>query len=160
MITFVDTMGFAASSEAEQTGSIQAMTRLAACYAEATTIKLSVVTGNAVGAAFTALAGAACGADFTYAWDQAVISPMAPLTAVEFLWHDKLKGAADANAKRKELAAEYAATLASAQSAAEKGGVDAVIAPADTRVTLLSALDILSGKRVSKLPKKHNNIPF
>jgi len=79
---------------------------------------------------------------------------------VEFLWHDKLKGAADANAKRKELAAEYAATLASAQSAAEKGGVDAVIAPADTRVTLLSALDILSGKRVSKLPKKHNNIPF
>ena len=160
VITFVDTMGFAASSEAEQTGSIQAMTRLAACYAEATTIKLSVVTGNAVGAAFTALAGAACGADFTYAWDQAVISPMAPLTAVEFLWHDKLKGAADANAKRKELAAEYAATLASAQSAAEKGGVDAVIAPADTRVTLLSALDILSGKRVSKLPKKHNNIPF
>lgn len=160
VITFVDTMGFAASSEAEQTGSIQAMTRLAACYAEATTIKLSVVTGNAMGAAFTALAGAACGADFTYAWDQAVISPMAPLTAVEFLWHDKLKGAADANAKRKELAAEYAATLASAQSAAEKGGVDAVIAPADTRVTLLSALDILSGKRVSKLPKKHNNIPF
>ena len=160
VITFVDTIGFAADSEAELTGSIKAMTQLANCYAEATTVKLSVVTGNAIGAAFTALAGTACGADFTYAWENAVISPMAPLTAVEFLWHDQLKGASDVNAKRAELAKTFAATVASATSAAEKNAVDAVIAPADTRATLLSALDILSGKRVSNLPKKHNNIPF
>ncbi len=160
VITFVDTMGFAADSEAELTGSIKAMTQLANCYAEATTVKLSVVTGKAIGAAFTALAGTACGADFTYAWENAVISPMAPLTAVEFMWHDQLKGASDVNAKRAELAKQFETTIASAASAAEKNAVDALIAPADTRATLLSALDILSGKRVSNLPKKHNNIPF
>lgn len=160
VITFVDTKGFAASAEAELSGSIKSMTRLMSCYAEATTVKISVITGSATGAAFTALAGTACGTDFTYAWENAVISPMAPLTAVEFLWHDKLKGAVDVNAKRQELAAEYAATLASAQTAAEKNAIDGVITPDDTRATLLSALDILSGKRVSNLPKKHSNLPL
>lgn len=160
LITFVDTEGFAASGDAEIAGSIKSMTQLANCYAEASTVKISVIIGNAIGAAFTALAGKSCNADFTFAWENAVISPMAPLTAVEFLWHDKLKGAQDVNAKRAELAKEFAATVASAQTAAEKNAVDELIAPETTREVLLSALDILSGKRVSKLPKKHNNIPF
>lgn len=90
----------------------------------------------------------------------AVITPLAPETAVEFLWHDKLKGAENLAAKRTELAAEYAETEVSAFNAAENNCVDTVIAPADTRRTLIDALEVLAGKRVSRLPKKHSNMPF
>lgn len=160
VITIVDTEGFDASSESELAGSIKDMARLANCYAEATTVKISVITGKAIGPAFIALAGKNIGSDFTYAWEDAVISPLSSLTAVEFLWHDKLKGVSDANAKRNELAEEYEKTLASANSAAELNCIDEIITPGDTRATIISALDILSGKRVTKLPKKHNNIPL
>lgn len=160
VITVVDTEGFEATSETELTGSIKNMTKLANCYAEATTVKLAVVIGKAIGPAFIAFAGKNVNSDFTYAWKNAVISPFSPITAVEFLWHDKLKGAEDLTAKRNELAAEYEKTLASANTAAELNCVDEIIAPESTRTTLIGALDILAGKRVSKLPKKHNNIPF
>lgn len=160
IITIVDTEGFEADSEAELAGSVRDMTKLANCYAEATTVKISVITGKAVGPAFVALAGKNLNTDFTFAWENAVIAPLSPVTAVEFLWHDKLKNAENLAARRNELADEFAKTIASAQSAAERNAVDEVIAPEDTRKTIVSALDILSGKRVSKLPKKHSNIPF
>lgn len=157
VITFVDTEGFDA---ADAISGVKSMTQLANCYAEATTAKISVITGKAVGPAFIALAGKDISSDFTYIWESACVSPLAPLSAVEFLWHDKLKGAADVNAKRNELAEEYKATLASAESAAASGAVDEIIPASSTREAIISALDILSSKRVTKLPKKHNNIPF
>ena len=157
VITFVDTEGFDA---ADAISGVKSMTQLANCYAEATTAKISVITGRAVGPAFIALAGKNISSDFTYIWESACVSPLAPLSAVEFLWHDKLKGAADVNAKRNELAEEYKATLASAESAAASGAVDEIISASSTREAIISALDILSSKRITKLPKKHNNIPF
>lgn len=157
VITFVDTEGFDA---ADAISGVKSMTQLANCYAEATTAKISVITGKAVGPAFIALAGKDISSDFTYIWESACVSPLAPLSAVEFLWHDKLKGAADVNAKRNELAEEYKVTLASAESAAASGAVDEIISASSTREAIISALDILSSKRVTKLPKKHNNIPF
>lgn len=157
VITFVDTEGFDA---ADAISGVKSMTQLANCYAEATTAKISVITGKAVGPAFIALAGKDISSDFTYIWESACVSPLAPLSAVEFLWHDKLKGATDVNAKRNELAEEYKATLASAESAAASGAVDEIISASSTREAIISALDILSSKRVTKLPKKHNNIPF
>ena len=157
VITFVDTEGFDA---ADAISGVKSMTQLANCYAEATTAKISVITGKAVGPAFIALAGKDISSDFTYIWESACVSPLAPLSAVEFLWHGKLKGAADVNAKRNELAEEYKATLASAESAASSGAVDEIISASSTREAIISALDILSSKRVTKLPKKHNNIPF
>ena len=157
VITFVDTEGFDA---ADAISGVKSMTQLANCYAEATTAKISVITGKAVGPAFIALAGKDISSDFTYIWESACVSPLAPLSAVEFLWHDKLKGAADVNAKRNELVEEYKATLASAESAAASGAVDEIISASSTREAIISALDILSSKRVTKLPKKHNNIPF
>ena len=157
VITFVDTEGFDA---ADAISGVKSMTQLANCYAEATTAKISVIIGKAVGPAFIALAGKDISSDFTYIWESACVSPLAPLSAVEFLWHDKLKGAADVNAKRNELAEEYKATLASAESAAASGAVDEIISASSTREAIISALDILSSKRVTKLPKKHNNIPF
>lgn len=158
VITFVDTEGF--DGEGEAAGSVRNMTMLAGAYAEATTAKVTLVTGKAYGPAFVALASKGANADFTFAYDNAVISPLAPVTAVEFLWHEKLAGAANAAAKREELAKEYIAEYATAEKAAYRNAVDEVISPAQTRTKLAEALEILSGKRVSRLPKKHNNLPL
>lgn len=157
VITFVDTEGF---DNTDAVAGVKSMTQLASSYAEATTVKISVVTGKAVGTAFTALAGKDINTDFTYAWETAYISPMAPETAVEFLWHDKLKGTENLDAKRKELAEEYKTDVASAENASNIGCIDEVVSASATREVLISALEILSGKRVTKLPKKHSNIPF
>ena len=158
VITFVDTEGF--DGEGEAAGSVRNMTMLAGAYAEATTAKVTLVTGKAYGPAFVALASKGANADFTFAYEDAVISPLAPVTAVEFLWHEKLAGASNAAAKREELAKEYIAEYATAEKAAYRNAVDEVISPAQTRTKLAEALEILSGKRVSRLPKKHNNLPL
>ena len=76
------------------------------------------------------------------------------------MWHDKLKGTENLESARNELISEYEKTLASAETAAENNFIDDIIDPSQTRNVLVSALDILSGKRVQKLPKKHNNIQF
>ena len=157
VVTFVDSEGFETS---DTVSGVKNMTLLASSYAEATTVKLAVVTGKAVGTVFSAVAGKDVSADFTYAWQSAYISPVLPETAVEFLWHDRLKGAENLSAKRKELAEEYKSTLASAEKASDIGCIDDVISASDTRTVISSALDMLSGKRVTKLPKKHNNLPF
>ncbi|MBP1568602.1 MAG: carboxyl transferase [Oscillospiraceae bacterium] len=158
VITLVDTEGF--DGEGEAAGSVRNMTMLAGAYAEATTAKVTLVTGKAYGPAFVALASKGANADFTFAYESAVISPLAPVTAVEFLWHEKLAGAANAAAKREELAKEYIAEYATAEKAAYRNAVDEVISPAQTRTKLAEALEILSGKTVSSLPKKHNNLPL
>lgn len=160
IITFVDSEGFASDAEDELAGSIRDMTKLAHAYAEATTVKISVITGKAYGPVYVAMAGKNVNADITFAYSTAVITPLAPETAVEFLKHDELKGAADVKAKRKELAAEYAEKEASALLAAEKGCVNEIIDVSDTRVAVISALEIMAGKRVNRLPKKHSNMPF
>jgi acetyl-CoA carboxylase carboxyltransferase component len=160
VITIVDTEGFEPSAEAELAGSIRDAAKLANSYAEATTVKIAVVSGKAYGPAFTVLAGRNANADMVFAYPEAVITPLAPETAVEFLWHDKLKGAENTAEKRKELVVEYCSTVASAFDAAEKGCVNSIIEPSETRASLISALEVLAGKRVSRLPKKHNNMPF
>lgn len=157
VVTIVDTDGLADLDAAD---GIKAVTTLANSYAEATTAKVAIVTGKAIGPIFIALAGNSSNSDFTYAWEDAVIAPFAPLTAVEFIWHDKLAGADDLTAKRNELASEYEKTVASSTSAAENGFIDEIIDIVQTRTVLTSALEILSGKRSQKLPKKHNNILF
>ena len=150
VISFVDTVGF------EDTGdAVRNCARLANAYADATTVKLTVITGMAIGSAYIALAGKNTGSDFTFAFPDAIIAPMLPEAAVEFLHHDMLKGANDVNAERKRLAAEYASSEASAQKAAYAGCIDGIIRPDEVRAKISSSLDILAGKRVSGLPRKH-----
>lgn len=156
VITLVDTEGFALSASDELSGSVRDMTKLAFAYAEATTVKISVVTGKAFGPAFVTLAGTNANADLTFAWDSASISALAPATAVEFLWRDRIT---DASA-RPALEQEYAETEAAAVHAAAAGYVNAVLTPAQTRGALLSALEITAGKRVARLAKKHGNLPL
>ena len=134
------------------------MAKLCHAYAEATTIKLAVVTGKAYGPAFIALAGKGSNADLSFALDTAVISALAPVTAVEFLQHDELKGASDLTAARNALADKFAKENASAAVAAKNGCVDGIIAKNDIRQTLMDSIEVMAGKRISRLPKKHSNI--
>lgn len=148
IVTLIDTIGFEVSADISN---IREIAKLASAYAEATTAKISVVTGKAFGPAFVALASKNSNADVTIAWPTAQISALAPDTAVEFLWADKFKAASDHAA----LVEEYIDTVASPFEAAKGGYIETVIAPQDTRGTLINMLDMLAGKRESKFPKKH-----
>ncbi len=148
-VTFVNAEKFATLKEAS---------KLSSAYSEATTAKVTVVTGRACGAVYIAVAGRGANSDYTVSWPDAVISPLAPETAAIFLWNDKLKGSADPVNDRKKLIETYKTTEASPIKAAADGLVENVITPDETRCALTSALNMLSGKRVSTLPKKHSNI--
>ncbi|MCC8192618.1 MAG: carboxyl transferase [Ruminococcus sp.] len=160
VFTLVDTKGFASCEKAQKSGAVKQLAKVAGAYAEATTIKIAVILGKAYGSAFIVLAGKGANADLVYAVDSAVISSIEPLTAVEFLQHDKLKGADDVAKAREALALEYEQNEASAQKAAEKMAIDDVISKEEIRSSLISALEMMVGKRVSTLSKKHSNSPF
>ena len=153
VLTYIDTEGFAADA------CVRDMAKVSNAYAEATTLKVSVVSGKAYGAAMAAFG--AGNADVTYAYPEAVIAPIAPVAAVEFLWHDKLKGAANLSEERNKLAAQYADENASAFDAAAKGCVDGIISAEEARAKIIAILELMNGKRMTKrLPKKHSNMPF
>ena len=158
VVTLVDTDGFVPSLKAELAGSIRESAKLAHAYAEATCPKIALITGDAVGSAYIALAGKGANADMVMAWPSAMISAMAPEAAVEILWHEKLAGVDKAG--REQLVEEYKDTLASPLEAAKNGYIDQIFEPDQTRAYLIGALDMLSGKRVSKMPKKHGNMPL
>lgn len=148
VITFVNAESFCC---------IKAACKLTNAYAEATTAKISVITGEAYGAVYMALAGAAAGVDVAYAWPTASISALNPTTAAVMLWSDKLKGSSNPTADRTKLIAEYKDQEACPFKAAGDGFVQDVIEPSETRLKLYAALDMLAGKRVTRLPKKHAN---
>lgn len=155
IVTFVDSGGLEKSAQGDVCGGIRASARLAHVLAEATSPKITVITGSAVGAAYSVFCGANAGCDMAFAWEGAVISPLSPAAAVSLLWENRIQKSADIET----LAAEYAAGPAGAVSAAAAGMIDAVIAPEDTRERLIAALDMLASKRVSRMPKKHGNMP-
>lgn len=159
VITIVDTEGFDATECSNAKGTVKQMAKLSSAYAEATTIKIAIVN-KAYGSAFISLAGKGANADLVYATENAVISPMSPLSAVEFLYHDKLKGTDDLQKGREALVSEYIKTEASAQKAAEDMCVDGIVSTDSVRDTVISAIEIMAGKRETRLPKKHNNSPF
>jgi acetyl-CoA carboxylase carboxyltransferase component len=149
VVTFVDFEGFA---------SLKGAAKLSHAYAEATTAKITVITGRAYGSAYISVAGKASGADIVLAWPTAVILPLAPQTAIHIFWKDRLAKMSDPTEDRKRLAEEYARENGDAIMAAADGTVSDVIPPAETKGRLIALLDMLSGKRVSRLPKKHSNI--
>ncbi len=149
IVTVVDTEGF------DNGTNIRKISRVAGVYAEATTLKISLISGKAYGSAAVAFASA--NADVTYSYANAVVTPLAPLTAVEFLNHDALKGADNTEATREKLAAEYAENDASAFAAAENNFVDEIIDSAEARKKIINVLEVMSDKRLAKkLPKKHS----
>lgn len=157
-ITFVDTMGFDPGSKDAVDGAVREASKLAHAYAEATTVKLTVITGKAVGPAYIALASRAANADMVMAWPGAVISALNPEAAVAVMWPQRLKEMKDPLKDRAALVAQYCETVCSPIQAAADGVVEAVFEAKETRSNLICALDMLCGKRVSRLPKKHSNI--
>ena len=155
VITLVDTVGFERSIEAELHSGIRDAAMLSCAYAEATTPKISVVTGKAVGPVMTVLAGRG-NVDAVFATTNAVLSPLPSETAVSILYNDRIA----AGEQRADLIAEYEAVEASALKAAQMGYVDDVVEFGALRARLYVALEMLSGKRISNLAKKHSNMPL
>ncbi len=156
VITLVNCEAFAPVPGQGFRGGIREVAKLAHVYAEATTPKVAVVVGKAYGSAYITLAGRAANSDYTVAWPKATISALPPATAIAFLGGDRIT----AEVSRQQAEADYAANDASAYAAAAKGHIDDVIDPAETRSVIISALDMLAGKRMTTLPKKHGNIPM
>ena len=143
IITIVDAEKFADLADAS---------KLISAYADATTAKIAVVSGTAVGSVYIALAGATSGADMVYALPEAVVSPVAAKAAA-FILDETI---ADATvAQQDALADAYVKANLSAVKAAEDGYVDDVVEAAQLREKIVAAVDMLTSKRVSTLPKKH-----
>lgn len=148
LVTVVNANGV----QGENNSILTALTKLTSAYATATTAKISVITGKAIGISYIALAGKGANADMTIAWDSAVASPLDADSAVAFLFNDRLAGGEDREALKKE----YLDTIASPFTAAACGAIDDICAPADTRARVIAVLDIFSGKRENTLPRKHS----
>ena len=160
VITFVDVPGFLPGTDQEWGGIIRRGAKLIYAYAEATVAKVTVITRKAYGGAYDVMGSKHLGADLNFAWPTAQIAVMGAQGAVNILYRGELAAAADPTALREELVREYEDTLANPYVAAERGYVDAVIAPSQTRVQVTRALRSLHTKRETLPPKKHGNIPL
>ena len=160
VLTFVDVPGFLPGTEQEWNGIIRRGAKLIYAYAEATVPLLTVITRKAYGGAYDVMGSKHLGADINLAWPTAEIAVMGAQGAVNIVYRKELAAADDAENRRAELIDEYTDTLANPYIAAERGYVDRVIVPHETRLQLVRALRALRGKRASGPPKKHGNIPL
>jgi propionyl-CoA carboxylase beta chain len=160
VLTFVDVPGFLPGVDQEHNGIIRRGAKLIYAYAEATVPLVTVITRKAYGGAYDVMGSKHLGADINVAWPTAQIAVMGAQGAVNILYRNELKDAKDADERRAELITEYDDTLANPYIAAERGYVDAVIAPHETRLEVVRALRLLRTKRESLPPKKHGNIPL
>ncbi|ASW56694.1 methylmalonyl-CoA carboxyltransferase [Plantactinospora sp. KBS50] len=160
VLTFVDVPGFLPGTDQEWDGIIRRGAKLIYAYAEATVPKVTVITRKAYGGAYDVMGSKHLGADLNFAWPTAQIAVMGAQGAVNILYRAELAGADDPATARAERIREYEDTLANPYVAAERGYVDAVIAPAETRSQIVRALRVLRTKRETLPAKKHGNIPL
>ena len=158
VVTVVDSMGMKVSA-APQGELSRAASQLLFVLTEATTPRLALIAGNAVGMGYVAQASRAA-SDVVYAWPGAVISTVTPKIAAQLLYADEMKAADDPAAKRAEMEQRYCDDVADGVKAAQLGYVDDVIEPSMTRAMIASALEMLAGKREAKPAKKHGNMPL
>jgi acetyl-CoA carboxylase carboxyltransferase component len=119
-----------------------------------------VITRKAYGGAYDVMSSKHVRGDINYAWPTAEIAVMGVDGAVNIIFRDEIARAADPEARRKELVADYQAKFANPYVAAARGYIDEVIEPRETRAKLISALEMLKNKRDTNPPKKHGNIPL
>ncbi len=160
ILTFVDVPGFLPGVSQEWQGIIRRGAKLIFAYAEATVPKVTVITRKAYGGAYDVMGSKHLGGDVNLAWPTAQIAVMGAQGAVNILYRRELAAADDLEALRARRIAEYEDTLANPYIAAERGYVDAVIRPAETRSAVSRALRALRTKRQTLPPKKHGNIPL
>jgi propionyl-CoA carboxylase beta chain len=160
VLTFVDVPGLHPGTAPEWGGIIRRGAKLLYAYAEATVPKVTVITRKAYGGAYDVMGSKHLRADVNLAWPTAEIAVMGAQGAVNILHRRTLADAADPDAARRDLVADYEDHFANPYIAAERGYVDAVIKPSATRVEVIRALRLLRTKRESLPPKKHGNIPL
>jgi propionyl-CoA carboxylase beta chain len=160
LVTFVDVPGFLPGTVQEHGGIIRHGAKLLYAYCEATVPKLTVITRKAYGGAYDVMSSKHIRGDLNLAWPTAEIAVMGPRGAAEILFKEEIAKAADPDAEMQRRVEEYTRTFANPYRAAERGFVDDVIDPRDTRPMLISGLRMLHGKRDKNPPKKHGNIPL
>jgi acetyl-CoA carboxylase carboxyltransferase component len=160
IITFVDVPGFLPGVDQEYGGIIRHGAKLLYAYCEATVPRIQVITRKAYGGAYVVMNSKSIGADLAYAWPTAELAVMGPQGAVEIVYRRELQQAADPVARRAELVAEYTEKYSNPYAAAERGYVDDVIDPAETRVKLIAGLSMLKTKREELPQRKHGNMPL
>jgi propionyl-CoA carboxylase beta chain len=160
LVTFVDVPGFLPGSEQEHGGIIKDGAKLLYAYAEATVPKVSVIVRKAYGGAYDVMSSKHIRGDVNLAFPTAEIAVMGPEGAVNIVFRQELLAAADPARCREELVSNYRATFANPYQAAERGYIDAVIFPEDTRRQVIQALRMLQNKRQKNPARKHGNIPL
>jgi propionyl-CoA carboxylase beta chain len=160
VLTFVDVPGFLPGTDQEWNGIIRRGAKLLYAYAEATVPLVTIITRKAYGGAYDVMGSKHLGADMNLAWPTAQIAVMGAQGAVNVLYRGDLAEADDPESRRAELVQEYEDHLANPYLAAERGYVDAVIHPHETRSEIVRSLRLLRSKRETLPPKKHGNIPL
>jgi len=160
VISLVDVPGYLPGTAQEHEGIIRHGAKLLYAYAEATVPKLTVITRKDYGGAYCVMGPKQMGADLNLAWPTAEIAVMGPEAAVNIIYKRELLASADPDSKRKQLVAEYTERFANPYVAAERGYVDDVIEPRETRRELIRGLQLCLRKTVERPPRKHGNIPL
>ena len=160
LVTFEDVPGFLPGTQQEYGGIIRHGAKLLFAFSEATVPKVTVITRKAYGGAYCVMASKQIRTDVNYAWPTAEIAVMGPEGAVDIVYKRELEAAKNKEAMRAEKIEEFRDRFANPYVAAERGFVDAVIRPRDTRKKLIQALEMLGTKREKNPSKKHGNIPL
>ena len=160
LVTFEDVPGFLPGTRQEYGGIIRHGAKLLFAFAEATVPKVTVITRKAYGGAYCVMSSKHIRTDVNFAWPTAEIAVMGPEGAVNILYKRELEAAANPDAARAERVQEFRRKFANPYVAAERGFIDEVIHPRQTRAKLIAALAGLETKRDKNPPKKHGNIPL
>ena len=160
IVTFVDVPGFLPGIDQEHGGIIRHGSKLLYAYCEATVPKITLIVRKAYGGAYDVMGSKHSGGDINYAWPTAEIAVMGPQGAINIIFRKEITKSKKPDQKREELIAEYRGKFANPYVAAQKGYIDDVIKPSETRPKLITALEMLVTKRETRPPKKHANIPL
>jgi acetyl-CoA carboxylase carboxyltransferase component len=160
LVTFVDVPGFMPGTDQEFGGIIRHGAKLLYAYCEATVPRLQFIVRKAYGGAYIVMDSKSIGADLAYAWPSAELAVIGPDAAVEIVHRRELLEAPEPQRRRSELIAEYTERFTNPYVAAERGYVDDVIDPADTRGVLAAGLEMLISKREDLPKRKHGNVPL
>ncbi len=160
LVTLVDVPGFMPGVDQEYGGIIRHGAKLIFAYAEATVPKIGVITRKAYGGAYIVMSSKHLRTDINLAWPSAEIAVMGPEGAVNIIYREELAQAEDPDARRRELAQDYQDKFTNPYVAANRGYLDDVVDPAETRPMIIKSLEMLRNKRDTLPAKKHGNIPL
>jgi acetyl-CoA carboxylase carboxyltransferase component len=160
ILNLVDVPGFLPGTEQEYGGIIRHGAKMLFAYSEATVPKVTVIVRKAYGGAYLAMCSKDLGADLVFAWPLAEIAVMGPDGAANIIFKNDIQASADPAAAKQQKIDEYTREFATPYKAAERGFVDDIIEPSQTRLRLVNAFEMLAGKKGNLPSKKHGNIPL